>query len=63
MKPQPKIPLRTWAARKWDPPPCRRTLYTWAQNARIVPQPEMIGKTYYVAPDAVYIDKNGNSST
>lgn len=59
----PKIPLRTWAARKWDPPPCRRTLYLWAQNARIHPQPERIGKTYYVVPDAVYIDRDGNPTT
>jgi hypothetical protein len=57
---QPKIKLTAWAARKWDPPPCRRTLHLWAKNARISPQPELVGHTYYVEPNAQYIDRNGN---
>jgi hypothetical protein len=61
MRPQPKIKLTAWAARKWDPPPCKRTLINWTRNARIEPQPERVGHTYYVAPDAKYIDRDGNA--
>lgn len=60
MRNQPKIPLQIWAARKWDPPPCKRTLYNWVRNASIEPPPERVGKTFYVAPDAQYVDKDGN---
>lgn len=60
MKPQPKIKLTAWAARKWDPPPCKRTLINWTRDARIEPQPERVGHTYYVDPNAKYIDRDGN---
>lgn len=60
MRAQPKITLRTWASRKWDPPPCPRTLQRWVKNANIDPPAEKVGREYYVDPDAKYIDKNGN---
>lgn len=63
MKPAPKIPLRTWAARKWDPPPPEGTLRHWVRYAKIHPAPERVGRRYYVAPDAQYIDGKGNPTT
>jgi len=57
---QPKIKLADWAARNWSPPPCRRTLHRWAQNAQIDPPPQLVGHTYYVEPNARYVDRNGN---
>lgn len=60
MREPPKITLRTWAKRKWDPPPSARTLQRWVHNANIDPPPEKVGREYYVEPDAKYIDNNGN---
>jgi hypothetical protein len=57
MRAQPKITLPEWAAKNWSPPPTARTLATWASNGYIKPMPEKIGRTYYVQPDAKYIDQ------
>lgn len=60
MRAEPKITLKEWAARKWSPPPCPRTLHRWTQNAQIDPPPEKLGRTFYVSASAQYVDKNGN---
>jgi hypothetical protein len=55
-----RITLPSWAGKKFDPPPCRRTLERWARNGNISPQPVKIGREWRVAPDANYVDRNGN---
>lgn len=51
-----KITLMAWAAAHYDPPPGRETLRRWARDCRIFPFPKKVGRTYYVDPDARYID-------
>jgi hypothetical protein len=46
------IPLETWAARHYDPPPSLWVLRRWARDGEIHPMPEKVGKTYYVREDA-----------
>lgn len=53
-----KITLEAWAAERYTPPPSIHTLRRWARECRIFPLPEKIGRTYYVDPDARYIDPN-----
>jgi hypothetical protein len=60
MRQQPKIKLQEWAARRFEPPPCRRTLYRWVKNSLIEPQPTRIGREYWVERDAHCVDRNGN---
>ena len=50
-----KITLTAWAAQEFDPPPAERTLRLWVREARIVPAPIKVGRTYYVQPDAKHI--------
>lgn len=47
-----KIPLREWAARRYDPIPSDFTLRRWAREGEIVPAPELVGKAYYVEEKA-----------
>ena len=51
-----KIPLKAWAAARFDPPPCRETLRRWVRRVRIYPEPELIGREYFVDPNAVYVN-------
>jgi hypothetical protein len=43
-----KVPLRDWAARRYDPVPSDFTLRRWARDGEITPAPEKVGKHYYV---------------
>jgi hypothetical protein len=52
----PKITLQAWAAPRYSPPPSIKTLRRWVREHRIFPRPELVGRTYYVDPDARYID-------
>lgn len=47
-----KIPLSTWAAENYNPPPSAYLLRKWMQSGEIYPAPELVGKTYYVASTA-----------
>jgi len=47
-----KILLTTWAAKQYDPAPPIYTLRRWAREGEIVPQPELVGKAYYVDENA-----------
>jgi hypothetical protein len=49
------ILLSIWAGRKFDPPPCQRTLQKWARDGRIYPKPIRIGRPYWVQEDAVIV--------
>lgn len=55
-----RITLPTWASRKFEEPPCRRTLERWARNGNIHPAPVKVGRSWLVLPDANYVDRNGN---
>ena len=47
-----KIPLVAWAQARYNPPPPMFTLRRWARDGEIQPQPEKVGKSYYVHEDA-----------
>lgn len=57
-----KITLEAWAAPRWSPPPSIKTLRRWARECRIFPPPEKVGRTYYVDPEARYIDPSKPAS-
>lgn len=57
-----RITLPAWAAKNWEPPPSQRTLERWARNGNIAPAPQKIGRSYYVLPDARYVDRNGRET-
>ena len=48
----PKILLSEWAKRNYDPPPSDWVLNKWVRRGEILPEPEMVGKRYYVEPGA-----------
>ncbi len=56
MSKKPKIPLNDWAKRRFNPPPCRETQRRWVRACRIYPEPELVGRTYYVDEDAQYVN-------
>jgi hypothetical protein len=56
-----KITLQAWAEMHYDPAPGIGTLRAWARDARILPPPQKIGRTYYVHPDARHIDDKTNN--
>lgn len=47
-----KIKLTEWAARRYNPLPPIYTLRRWAREGEIQPQPELVGKEYYVLEHA-----------
>ena len=47
-----KILLIEWGRRRYDPPPPHITLRRWAREGEIFPQPELVGKAYYVDENA-----------
>ena len=51
-----KITLERWAQQQFDPPPSAETRRRWVRDLRIFPEPQKIGRTYYVDPDARYVD-------
>ncbi len=51
------LTLTDWAkARYGDAAPRLGTLRRWARESRIFPAPRKHGRTYYVQPDAEYLD-------
>lgn len=46
------ILLKAWAERKFDPVPSVHTLRALARTDRIEPPPQLVGRDYYVEPDA-----------
>lgn len=56
------ITLQVWAGRVFgENGPNKDTLRRWCRDTKIFPAPKKIGRAYYVAPDAQYVD-NYNSS-
>lgn len=52
-----RIPLDLWAARNFEArPPSSKTLYRWIAASKIYPPPRKIGRAYWVAETAVYVD-------
>lgn len=51
------IPLNIWAARRYgDGAPSIKTLRRWVRDAKIQPQPEKNGRSYFVSENATYVD-------
>lgn len=51
--------LEAWAAATYgEDSPHINTLRRWARDAHIYPKPVKHGRTYFVTPDARYIDFN-----
>lgn len=51
------ITLEVWAAQLFgEASPTRDTLRRWCRETKIHPAPQKIGRTYYVSPDAQYVD-------
>jgi hypothetical protein len=54
------VTLEEWAERIFGAAkPHRNTLYNWRQYGWIVPAPIKIGRRYFVEPNAVYADLDG----
>ena len=47
-----KIPLTTWAAHHYSPPPSPWVLRRWCRDGEITPAPERVGREWYVREDA-----------
>jgi predicted site-specific integrase-resolvase len=46
------IKLSDWAGRLYDPPPSPFVLRRWCRDGEISPQPERVGRDWYVREDA-----------
>jgi hypothetical protein len=54
------VTLEEWAERVFGATkPHRNTLYNWRKGGWIVPAPIRIGNRYFVEPNAVYADVDG----
>lgn len=49
-----KISLEKWAEKNFDPAPHISTLRAWVRQAKIYPQPQKLGRAYYVDENAVF---------
>lgn len=58
-----KIPLTEWAKRRYDPPPSDWVLRKWAREGELYPQPELVGRAYYVDENARRLTGDGSSAT
>lgn len=47
-----KIPLHEWARRNYDPMPSDFVLRRWCRDGEISPQPERVGRGWYVLDSA-----------
>lgn len=47
-----KIPLKAWAAARYDPPPSARTLLKWVHEGDLHPPAVKVGRSYYIAANA-----------
>lgn len=59
------VTLTAWASATYgEAAPSLATLRRWARDQRIFPAPEKHGRTYFVRPDAQYLDTgNLNDAT
>lgn len=57
-KPRPRlIPLQEWAIETFGKhAPHRHTLRNWVNSGKIRPMPIKVGRSYFVSPDARYVD-------
>jgi len=55
---QKQITLKAWAEANFDPPPSNRTLWRWARDCCIYPEPEKVGRDWRVDPNARYVGRN-----
>lgn len=54
------VSLEDWAKRMFgDRKPHRNTLRNWRKQGLINPLPVKCGRSYFVEPDAVYMDEGG----
>ena len=49
------IPLKSWAATKFERVPHHKTLQRWARQGFIYPAPRKVGKEWLLTPDAEYV--------
>lgn len=47
-----KITLEAWAAKHYDPAPSQYILRRWVRAGEVLPEPEKVGHSYYVDPNA-----------
>ena len=57
-----KIPLSTWAAERYDPPPSQWVLTQWVRKGEIHPPAEKVGARYYVLPTAQRLTGNESAA-
>ena len=50
------VTLEEWLALHYSKPPSILTARRWCREGRIYPTPEKHGRSYYLRPDARYID-------
>lgn len=51
------IPIQVWAEQVFGTEaPHRNTLKRWVMLGKLLPAPTRVGRRYFVAPDARYID-------
>jgi hypothetical protein len=56
------VPLRIWAHDLYgEHAPFIGTLRRWARDGKIYPSPKKHGRSYFVEPDARYVDDHGDS--
>lgn len=46
------IPITTWAATRYDPPPSAFVLRKWCRDGEIYPAPERVGREWRVMENA-----------
>jgi hypothetical protein len=51
------VTLELWALSKFAPTPHPNTLRAWARDGKIIPQPNKIGRSYFVHPQAQHINE------
>jgi predicted site-specific integrase-resolvase len=50
------LTLQEWANHAYETPPALNTLRRWAREGRIQPAPEKHGRSYFVQPEARYVE-------
>jgi predicted site-specific integrase-resolvase len=57
------IPLQVWAQAQYgEHAPSIGTLRRWAHDGKIYPHPKKHGRSYFVEPDAEYVDDYNSHS-
>lgn len=58
LRPNGALTLDEWARARFDQIPHANTLRKWAREKQIKPEPVLVGRSYFVAPDAQYVGKS-----